>query len=263
MTRPVPFCWYELMTSDVRAAADFYGKVIGWRLSDRDPQSVSDYRMILRNDGGAIGGALQLTGDMLAQGARPAWVPYLAVADIEASLPAMQAEGGRVLMPRTDIAQGSFAMLADPQGAPFYLMQPKPPADRPDARSDAFKADGVQHARWNELATSNADAAKAFYARHFGFEFNTSMPMGDLGEYAFIDFAGQQLGAIMPLIDKQRLPSWLVYFGVPSAMAARNVIESAGGQVIMGPHEVPGGDWVVVATDPCGAVFGVVGPKGE
>jgi uncharacterized protein len=263
VSRPVPFCWYELMTSNLAAASAFYGKVIGWHLSQPDPQSPMDYRMILRSDGGATGGALQLTEQMRSGGARPAWVPYLAVADIEAGLAALQSDGCTVLMGRTDIAEGSFAMVTDPQGAPFYLMQPRPPADRLDAQSDAFKADGIQHVRWNELSTSDPEAAKAFYAKHFGFEFNSAMPMGELGEYAFIDFDGQQLGAIMPQMDKAHPPSWLVYFGVGSTMAAKAAIEASGGTVMMGPHEVPGGDWIVVATDPGGAVFGVVGPKGE
>lgn len=56
MSRPVPFCWYDLMTSDADGAADFYGKVVGWKLSAPDPQSAMDYRMILRSDGGANGG---------------------------------------------------------------------------------------------------------------------------------------------------------------------------------------------------------------
>lgn len=166
-------------------------------------------------------------------------------------------------MGRTDIAEGSFAMVTDPQGVPFYLMQPRPLADRPDAVSDAFRADGIGHVRWNELSTTDPDAAKAFYARHFGFEFNSVMPMGELGDYAFIDFDGQQIGAIKPLMDKAQPPSWLVYFGVASTVAAKAAIEAAGGTVLMGPHQVPGNDWIVVAVDPCGAVFGVVGPKGE
>lgn len=259
MSRPVPFCWYELMTTDASSAADFYGKVIGWSVSAPDPSSLMDYRMIVRSDGGPTGGLLPLTAQMQAGGARPAWVPYLAVADFAAGLAALEADGAQVLMPRTDIAEGSFAMLTDPQGAAFYLMQPRPPEGSPDGQSHAFKADGVQHARWNELATSGPAAAKAFYARHFDFEFNTFMPMGPAGNYDFIDFDGQQVGAVMPLMDPARPPSWLTYFGVASASAAKAAIVAAGGTVLMGPHQVPTGNWVVAATDPQGAAFGIVG----
>ena len=81
MSRPVPFCWYELMTGDADAATEFYGAVVGWSFSRPDPHSPINYRMILRGDGGANGGVLQLTEAMRQGGAHPAWVPYLAVAD--------------------------------------------------------------------------------------------------------------------------------------------------------------------------------------
>lgn len=263
MTGQVPFVWYELMATDAEAAADFYGSVIGWRFAPADPAAPVAYRIIQREDGGATGGALALTEAMQAGGARPAWLPYLAVADLDPALTAIIADGGRVLMPRTDIPEGSFALVSDPQGAPFYVMRPVPPAGRPDATSDAFRADGVQHVRWNELATSDPAAAKAFYTRHFGFAFNHAMPMGDAGEYAFIDFDGATIGAVMPIMDPARPPSWLVYFGVSSVVAASKAIVRGGGTVMLEPHEVPGGDWIVVATDPQGAPFGVVGPRGE
>ena len=56
--------------------------------------------------------------------------------------------------------------------------------------------------------------------------------------------------------------AWLFYFGVPSIAAAKSAIETGGGKVLTGPHEVPGGEWIVTATDPQGASFGVVGPRG-
>jgi predicted enzyme related to lactoylglutathione lyase len=58
------------------------------------------------------------------------------------------------------------------------------------------------------------------------------------------------------------LAAWLFYFGVQSITAAKTAIEMGGGSVVNGPHQVPGGDWVVIAVDPQGAAFGVVGPQG-
>jgi predicted enzyme related to lactoylglutathione lyase len=57
--------------------------------------------------------------------------------------------------------------------------------------------------------------------------------------------------------------AWLFYFGVDSVAAARRAIEIGGGKVLNGPHQVPGGDWIIVATDPQGAPFGVAGPQGK
>ncbi|RYG88220.1 VOC family protein, partial [bacterium] len=134
---------------------------------------------------------------------------------------------------------------------------------QPDATSDVFKPDGEQHVMWNELQSPDLARAKAFYAKHFGFEFNETMPMGPMGDYCFIDHAGQRLGAIMQKPADSPLGTWLFYFGVPSVEASKRAIERGGGKVLHGPQEVPGGAWIVMATDPEGAAFGVVGPKGE
>lgn len=257
------FIWYELLTTDADAAARFYGAVVGWSIPAGDPENQHVYRMIGRSDGGTNGGVLQLDAEMQAKGARPAWVPYLYVPDVDAVVAAIHEDGGGTLMPKTTIPQGTFAMVTDPQGVPFYVMTPVPPAGKADATSDVFSVDQPQHVRWNELASPDLGAAKAFYARHFGFEFNNAMPMGPMGDYCFIEHHGVVLGAIMQQAQAGQPALWLPYIGVTSVMAAKAAIETGGGEVLNGPMEVPGGDWIIVARDPQGAAFGVVGPKGE
>ena len=136
------FIWYELMTSDVAAAAKFYGAVVGWKIADRSdpPDGDMDYRMIGRSDGGYNGGVLSLTPDMVQHGARPVWLGYLHVADVDVAVKAIEADGGRLLMPRKDLPVGAMAMVADPMGTPFYVMAPIPPPGRPDAKSDVCLA---------------------------------------------------------------------------------------------------------------------------
>lgn len=261
------FIWYELMTHDPDAAAKFYGAVVGWKIS-APPEPLpggQDYRMIMRADGGSAGGVLRLSQDMVRHGAQPCWLGYLHVADVDAALQAMVADGARVLMPRRDLPVGKIAMVADPMGTPFYVMAPIPPPGKPEAKSDVFDVKAAQRIRWNELASPDLARAKAFYAKHFHFQFNESMPMGPMGDYCFIDHDGVRLGAIMqkPASSPGPTGAWLFYFGVPSVAAAQRAITANGGKVLQGPMEVPGGDWIVVATDPAGAVLGVVGPKGE
>jgi hypothetical protein len=259
------FIWYELMTTDADAAARFYGKVVGWKIADRAaaPAGGQDYRMIGRSDGGNAGGVMQLTAPMLAGGARPAWVGYLNVSDVDAAVAAIEADGGHVLMPRMDIPVGSIAMVTDPMGSPFYVMKPIPPADKPDAASDVFDPRAAQRVRWNELASPDLARAKAFYGRHFGYQFNETMPMGPMGDYCFVDHGGMRIGAIMQKPEHGPIATWMFYFGVDSVTAAKAAIEAGGGKVMNGPHEVPGGDWIVIASDPQGACFGVVGPRGQ
>ncbi len=260
------FIWYELMTPDANAAAKFYGAVVGWKIAAHAAPLPDgrDYRMIGRSDGGAAGGILALTADMQKQGARPLWIGYLQVADVDAATQAIVADGGKVLMPRMDLPVGKIAMVADPMGTPFYVMAPIPPPGKPDAKSDVFDVQASQRIRWNELASPDLDRAKSFYARHFNFQFNDVMPMGPMGDYCFFDHDGVRLGAIMQQPDATNpIGPWVFYFGVPSVAAAKKAIETGGGKVTQGPHQVPGGDWIVMATDPAGAAFGVVGPQGE
>lgn len=89
------------------------------------------------------------------------------------------------------------------------------------------------------------------------------MPMGPMGDYCFIDHGGVRLGAIMRKPGKSPIVAWVFYFGVTSVLAAKRAIDTGGGKLVSGPYQVPGGDWIAVATDPQGAPFGVVGPLGD
>jgi predicted enzyme related to lactoylglutathione lyase len=201
---------------------------------------------------------------MRQNGAPPLWLGYLYVPNAAAAVAAITADGGKVQMPVTAIpGVGDIAMVKDPQGVPFYVMTPTPPPDRPDAASDVFSPTDVERVGWNELSSPDLGASKAFYSRHFGFEFKEVMNMGPMGDYCFIDHGGQRLGAIMQRQDERQPLAWLFYIGVPSIAAAARAIAANGGRVLMGPHEVPTGEWIVIAADPAGAGFGLTGPKGD
>lgn len=263
MTKPAgSFIWYELMTTDPVGAAAFYEPVVGWKIIGQpEPDVPVDYRHIVRADGGHNGGVLVLTEAMLAGGARPGWLGYLHVADIDAALPAIEADGGKVLMPKMTIPEGSFALVTDPQGVPVYVMTPVPPEGKPDAASDAYDYKTPQHVSWNELYAPDLDAAKAFYARHFNFEFNSSLPMGPMGDYCFIDHGGETIGAMMQKPEQVPVGMWNYYIRVADIDVATATVKELGGQVFNGPMEVPGGDWVINGMDPQGAPFSLVGAR--
>jgi len=261
---PTSFVWYELMTTDLDGASAFYGDVVGWRIDAGGDQPGADhYRMIMRSDGGANGGALHLTDAMCDEGARPCWMGYFHADDVDARIAEIVADGGKVLLPAQDIPQGRFAMVTDPQGVAFYVMTPVPPPGWDGSASDVYDRYAPQHVSWNELVTEDLDGAKAFYAKHFGFEFNSSMPMGEFGDYCFIDQGGQGIGAVMKRPPFVPVAGWSYYIRVDSVTRAVSAIEAGGGKVLRGPHEVPGGDWTVNGIDPQGAAFAIVGAKGE
>lgn len=185
--------WYELMTQDADRAAAFYGSVLGWQVGAAMPGG-PDYRMLGAADGHA-GGMLQLDDAMRAAGASPTWLAYFGVDDVDASVAAILAEGGKVLVPGWDApGVGRIAMVTDPQGIPFYVMR----GATEGATSSVYQRHGLGHVGWNELYAPDADGALGFYHRQFGLTRMGGMPMGALGEYSFIGHdGGDPMGAIM------------------------------------------------------------------
>jgi predicted enzyme related to lactoylglutathione lyase len=257
--------WYELMTPDPDEVRDFYRAVVGWEIGSAGMTAGSgdnDYRAIQRGDGGMAGGVLKLSQDMLDHGAKPGWLPYFHVEDVAASADKAKALGGQVWMGPRTIEVGTMAMLGDPQGAAFYIMDPVPPADKPEARSDVFQAGTPGHCAWNELETTDEPGATAFYTQLFGWGADRSMPMGDKGDYRFITAGEEPLGAINPWMADYMSVGWLPYFAVADIDAARFAAEASGGTITNDIHEVPGGDFIFTVTDPAGAAVAFVGPKG-
>lgn len=257
--------WYELMTPEPRGVIAFYRAVVGWEIQPEAGAMPggSEYRMIRRQDGGNAGGVLTLSPHMQASGAHAGWLPYFHVEDVDAALARVKELGGKAWTQPMKLDVGTIAMASDPQGAPFYLMAPIPPAGKAEARSDVFEPKKPGHCWWNELETSDAPAAVAFYKALFGWSADHSMPMGDKGEYRFVEQDGQALGAINPWMAEGMTVCWLPYFGVADIEAARDAARAAGGTLTHDVHQVPGNDYIFTATDPSGAHVGFVGPKGK
>ncbi len=249
--------WYELITPDPDAAAKFYAAVVGFAFGERMPGE-QDYRMIGRGDGGFAGGVMGLSDDMRQHGARPMWLGYVGVDDVDGTVAQVEAKSGKVLMAPFDIPQGRIAMVADPQGNPFYVMKPVPPAGQEAGRSDVFSPDAEQRVGWNELSTPDPVAARGFYGELFGWGSDEFMDMGEYGEYRFLTHHGMTIGAVSGCVAGA--PSgWRYYIRVPSIGAAAEAVKAGGGSVAMGPHEVPGGDHIIIGHDPQGAEFALVG----
>jgi predicted enzyme related to lactoylglutathione lyase len=248
--------WYEVMTSDAAATRDFYQSVVGWSISEGGEAPIF-YGHIARADGREVGGVLPLTPGMIEEGARTAWVGYIGVEDLDATMGAIIAQGGRILAPRMDIDEGSFAMAMDPWGAAFYLMQPK----RAGAASVAFGREDVGSVSWNELYAGDFDGALGFYTAVFGWELSGSMDMGAMGTYQMLSHNGVQMGAIMARPPHVPVSAWNHYIRVADIDAAAGAIVAGGGRVLHGPIAVPGGDWSLNAIDPVGAAFALVGRR--
>src|SRR4051794_4397310 len=181
------FIWYELMTPDPEGSKAFYDAVVGWDIEPQ-PAGAMDYRMIRRSDGGNAGGIMRITDEMASHGARPIWLGYLNVDDVDTAVDSIERAGGKGLVPGFDISGiGRIAMVADAQGAPFYIMKPIPPAGRENEKSDVFSPSENQRVGWNELSTTDPAGARRFYGEQFGWDSSDFMDMGEMGEYRFLD----------------------------------------------------------------------------
>lgn len=249
------FVWYELMTLDPDAARDFYGALLDWKFGDAAPDPTG-YRMITAG-GEFIGGMLQLSEEMCSHGARPVWLGYVGVDDVDATLSTLGELGGKVLKPAWDIEQvGRVALVADPQGLPFYVISSLAGNDA----SKAFSPSAPGHCAWNELTTPDQAAALRFYGGLFGWENRESMPMGAMGEYRLLHHGDEMIGALAPQADTS-FRGWLFYFRVADIDAAAAMTRERGGRVLHGPVEVPGGDHILIAQDPEGVAFAMTGGR--
>ncbi|WP_423604524.1 VOC family protein [Sphingomonas sp. MS122] len=243
--------WYELLTTDPNAAIDFYRQIVGWTPS-KFPGGAVDYNIMSVGEDGVCG--IMKNPAPTA----PAWLGYIGVDDVDATVARIEQLGGKIHMPPTDLeGVGRMAMVEDPQGAHFYVMR----GSSPDAGT-AYGRTELGKASWNELQTTDDAAALAFYSELFGWKKEGAMPM-PWGEYSFLTPSGKEevWGAMMPREKAEHPVAWNFYFRVPDIEAAFAKVKELGGNPVMDPMEVPGGERVFFATDPQGAAFGLVAPK--
>lgn len=243
------FVWYELVTSDIDATLAFYGRVLGWTAQDF-PGGEGRY-VIVSAAGKGVGGVMALPEGMN----HPFWMGYVGVADADAAVGKLESAGATIQR-RMDIPDvGRIALVTDRQGAGFAIIQ-----GYSEQKSDAFDQALPGHGNWHELHTTDWENAFDFYSAQFGWTKGDAMPMGAMGDYQIFEIDGARAGAMFNDTSLPQ-PMWLFYFGAPDIDAAIERVSSGGGKVLYGPQEVPGGAFIVQATDPQGATFAVVGPR--
>lgn len=256
--------WYELTTSkgDLKSAQEFYSKILAWTFEDSGMEGY-DY-LLASCDGDAVAGLSAMPED--ATGTPPFWLIYFAVDDADKSVADAKAAGAVVHRVPSDVpGTGRFALLTDPQGADFGVLQPDmsvmSDADIAKAESGggAFNQDKPGHGNWHELISTDPVAGFKFYARLLGWGKGDPVDLGDMGTYQLFRRGEVDIGGMMGLGDSPE-SHWLPYFGVSGSVSDKiEAIKAAGGRVQAGPMEVPGGAYTAVAQDPQGAWFAIVG----
>jgi uncharacterized protein len=247
------FVWHELLAKDTKAEQAFYKQVVGWSTKKWEgPGSAEvDYTMWMAGDR-PIGGVMGLPADAKEAGAPPNWTAYVEVPDADETTRQATSLGGTVLMgPHSAEGVGRFTIMKDPQGAVFaFITSATPPEPETDPRALDFS--------WHELATTDYKAAAKFYETLFGWEKKAEHDMGDMGVYYMFGRGRFTYGGMYDKPkDMPAPPHWVHYVQVDNADAAADRAKKAGGRVVNGPMEVPGGDRIAVILDPEGASFAV------
>ena len=242
--------WHELLTTDPDAAIEFYRTIAGWDVTPfPDNPSYRIWTTGTRQDAGLM----QLPDDLKLMGVPPHWLFYVGVPDAEAAIAQATSLGGQLRMPAQEVPNvGRFAVLADPQGVVFCILQP------------GMEGDGEEQPpkpgefSWHELLTTDWQAGFKFYHDLFGWEQMDSMDMGPMGTYLIWGRHGRQLGGMFNKpVEMPAPPHWMCYIMVANADAAAAKVPELGGKVLNGPMEVPGGDRIAQLMDPQGAAISV------
>jgi predicted enzyme related to lactoylglutathione lyase len=251
------FFWYDIMTTDTRAAAKFYADVVGWGIQRADPDGSKEYTVFTAN-GQGVAGLMPIPEEAAKNGATPAWMGYVGVSDVDAAAAQLKREGGTLhRAPETVPGIIRFAVVADPQGAAFYIARGLSTDVPPLLPSGTAGTIG-----WRELMADEWQGAFAFYQKMFGWTKADSVDMGPMGTYQLFSTSGiEAVGGMMTKPPAIPRPFWGYYFNVPALDAAVGRVTAGGGTLLMGPAEVPGEQWIVQCRDPQGAYFALVSTK--
>jgi uncharacterized protein len=246
---PGKVIWADLVTPDLNQAEHFYGGLFGWTFQSvvGDP----NYALALM-DGEAVGGLLQ-RAIPAGEHRQPAWLTFIAVADVDAVKRSAVANGAKVLAePKTYAQRGRQAVFADPDGAVFAVL-----ASSSGDPPDELAAPGEW--LWSSLLVKNADQEAAFYHSLFAYDI-FDLPSDDNSKHVILssgDFARAGLSTL-PGDSMRRHPHWLNFVRVEDAEASSAKAVQLGGRVLVEPRMDRHGGKLAVVADPGGAPVGLM-----
>ena len=233
----------ELRTTNLAAAAAFYGRVLGMRVEGQG----DDARLV--RDGGPCSFLSLLPEAARLRGAPPHWLGHLGVDDVARASEAFVRAGAERLGPVRTVGGTAAVGLRDPGGAPFAVRS-------------RIEATSAAPAAWHELHTTDLAQMFAFYSDHLGWSRGGTIDLGpELGVYQRFAFAAGELdagGMVASAGKRGTSPHWEFYFATPDLDRALDAVRSLGGNVHQGPHRVPSGDLIAACHDAQGAAFGLL-----
>ncbi|MDQ2993818.1 MAG: VOC family protein [Pseudomonadota bacterium] len=239
------FVWHELHTQDRTKAQDFYVPLTGWKLKEFSMGPGEPYTLC------QLGGK-DHAGIMKSQAPAnvpPHWLPYIHVDDVDAAAKKVTELGGKVINPPMDIPDiARFAIVMDPTGGAFAIHQHYTPyqAEPETPQVGSFC--------WDELFTSDPEAAANFYSALFGYT-QESMDMGPAGTYRILKNGDKRRAGIMQSPPEMPGTYWSSYIAVKSVDESTKKARELNAQVMVEPQDIPHVGRFSVVQDPTGAVI--------
>ena len=248
------FCWIDFASPDPDGAKIFYQKVFGWNYSETPMPCGGVYTMISTVDGDGVGGLFLMPDEMKQAGVPPHISNYIEVENVDDFTKKANDLGATIKMEPFDIFDyGRMAVVIDPTGGHFALWQSKSHGSDCEGKMANRETHGMFC--WQELMTTNVDRATDFYKDLLGWDYST-MDMGDQN-YTLIKNQGDDIGGIMMLPPEMKdvPPHWKTYFTVTDIDETIAVIKDSGGNILMGPQDIPETGQFAVCIAPDGTVF--------
>lgn len=241
------FCWIDLDAHDMKAAAAWYGELLGWRVEIGELPGGKPYGTFYLRDR-PVGGLGEMMAELKAKGVPPLWNSTIAVDDAAAIERRVVELGGKVWHPPTKAGEaGTFGYFADPSGAGFAVWQA--------GTRKGIQLTGENTWCWSELWSHDVAASQPFYAELFGWRFKTD---GGTPPYTEILLGERAIGGMIGVDAHVGPPMWGVYFEVADVDASAAAVKRTGGRVMVGPKTIEHVGRFCVVTDPQGGCFSLI-----
>jgi len=241
---PGKFVWFDLFTTDMTAAANFYGALFGWedRRTNENDASVKTFYHHGKPVANMIGRE-SIPGDSQ-------WLAYMSVDDVDSALEITEALGGSIHREAKDLPnRGRIGVAVDPQKAAFAMVT-SPVGDPLDVKF-VFN-------RWLgcELWTTDVSGASDFYTKLVGYSVNV-VDVHEKVQYRLLASQGHRRGGIVEIPWSDAAPEWVPYIAVESILATVTKAQELGGKLLLEPDMSVKQGHIAIIADPAGAIFGI------
>ncbi|MBI9080018.1 MAG: VOC family protein [Pseudodesulfovibrio sp.] len=241
---PGKFVWFDLFTTDMTAASNFYDALFNWdfeRTNEDNPAVKTIF-----HKGSPIATMIGRNGEP----GNSQWLSYMSVEDVDAAIQIALNNGGSVYRPARELPnRGRIAVILDPQKAAVALLT----SSTGDPGDSAFVSN-----RWleSELWTRNVNDAVNFYQKLAGYDVSL-VDVHETMQYRLLTQKGKQRGGVVEIRWDDVKPEWVPYIAVKNILETVTKAQKLGGSVLLPPDMSVKEGHVAIIADPTGAVFGV------